>query len=120
MTSTWSPIAEIGGDAQLGEQSLPRLVAGPGPGAHRQQRRAGPAGEVGQVETEVGEEDLPALGHTVVLVVPVGTGPEAGVDQTHDARAAVAGLDQELEGQPRAVAREDDAIGAAPTPAPDR
>ena len=88
-----------GGGPKGVRQPRPRLVAGPRP--HRDGERGGgrPAGEVLEVQPEVEQEQLPALDHAVVLVVPFRAGAEAGVHQPHDARAAVACLDQPLEGQ---------------------
>ena len=56
-------------------------------------------GKCRPVELEVAQEHLPALGHPLVHGVPLVAGAEARVDQADDAAAAVAGLDQPLEGQ---------------------
>ncbi len=88
-----------GGDPEGVREPGPRLVAGPRPRRDGERGRGRPAGEVLEVQPEVEQEQLPALDHAVVLVVPLRAGAEAGVHQPHDARAAVAGLDQPLEGQ---------------------
>ncbi len=75
-----------------------------------------------QVQTEVAQEQLPAVSHRVVLVVPVRARPETAVDQPHDARAAVAGFDHPLEGESIGALStvEDHSVGWFPSGDPTR
>jgi hypothetical protein len=83
------------------DHRCPRALDWPRVADPSRHRRASLAGEVGQVETQVGQIGLPAVAHALELIVPALVATKAARDHTDDAGAAGARLDQPLAGKGR-------------------